>query len=233
MTTSTILIIEDDYSIAHLQKDYLEINNMSVTIITDGKEGLDNALTHHYDLIIVDIMLPTMDGFEICKRIREKKDTPIMIVSAKREDFDKVRGLGLGADDYLVKPFSPNELVARVKAHINRHQTLKPVVIEKNTIDAEGIFIDKDAHKVFVLNKEIIFTNKEFALLLFLMEHPNRVWSKDDLFELLWNQDTLGTDLATIVVHIKRIREKLKNGHLIDDPIETIWGSGYRFNSKA
>ena len=182
-----VLIIEDDPSIADLQKDYLEINDMTVTIEHDGKKGLEAALNEPFDLIILDVMLPTMDGFEICRAIRKKKQTPIMIVSAKKEDIDKIRGLGLGADDYIIKPFSPNELVARAKAHMNRYQ-------------------------------------------LFLMEHPNRVWNKEELFESVWGFDALDTEVSTVVVHIKRIREKLKKANLSDSPIETLWGSGYRFN---
>lgn len=170
-----------------------------------------------------------MDGFEICKQIRLKKQLPIMIASAKKEDFDKVRGLGLGANDYLVKPFSPNELVARVKAHIARYQSIQP----KSTtaiLEIQDIRIDQTAHKVFVLEQEVIFTNKEFALLLFLAEHPNRVWNKEELFEKIWGFDVLDTEVSTVVVHIKRIREKLKQANLSSSPIETIWGSGYRFN---
>lgn len=224
-----ILIIEDDVSIANLQKDYLEINEMEVTIETDGQKGLQSALDHPYDLIIVDLMLPSMDGFEICKQIRLKKQLPIMIVSAKKEDFDKVRGLGLGANDYLVKPFSPNELVARVKAHIARYQSIQPT--NATVLEIQDIRIDQAAHKVFVLEQEVIFTNKEFTLLLFLAEHPNRVWNKEELFEKIWGFDALDTEVSTVVVHIKRIREKLKQANLPTSPIETIWGSGYRFNN--
>lgn len=224
-----ILIIEDDPSIANLQKDYLEINEMEATIAKNGANGLNIALNHEFDLIILDIMLPNMDGFEICKRIREKKQTPIMMVSARKEDIDKIRGLGLGADDYMVKPFSPNELVARVKAHISRYQSLRPKE-EQNTIELKEMLIDKSAHRVYVQKEEVFFTHKEFKLLLFLAEHPNRVWSKEELFERLWDFEALDTDVATVVVHIKRIREKLKKAKLSTIPIETIWGSGYRFN---
>ncbi len=224
-----ILIIEDDPSIANLQKDYLEINQMDVTIENDGLQGLETARNHFFDLIIVDIMLPTVDGFEICKKIRAHTQIPIMIVSAKKEDFDKVRGLGLGANDYLVKPFSPNELVARVKAHISRYQSLQPT-INQDIIETPDLRIDKTAHKAFVLEQEVFFTHKEFNLLVFLAEHPNRVWRKEELFETLWGFDSLDTDVATVVVHIKRIREKLKKANLSTSPIETIWGSGYRFN---
>lgn len=229
--TATILIIEDDPSIAELQKDYLEINNMDVTIECDGKIGLKIALEHDFDLIILDIMLPSMNGFEICKAIREEKQTPLIIVSAKTEDIDKIRGLGLGADDYIIKPFSPNELVARVKAHMNRYQLLSGNNDQPKMIKLANISINIDAHKVYVLEEEIIFTNKEFQLLLFLMEHPNRVWSKEELFERIWDFDVLDTEVATVTVHIKRIREKLRKTKLTELPIETLWGSGYRFNT--
>lgn len=229
--TATILIIEDDPSIAELQKDYLEINNMDVTIECDGKIGLKIALEQDFDLIILDIMLPSMNGFEICKAIREEKQTPLIIVSAKTEDIDKIRGLGLGADDYIIKPFSPNELVARVKAHMNRYQLLSGNNDQPKMIKLANISINVDAHKVYVLEEEIIFTNKEFQLLLFLMEHPNRVWSKEELFERIWDFDVLDTEVATVTVHIKRIREKLRKTKLTELPIETLWGSGYRFNA--
>lgn len=229
--THKILIIEDDPSIANLQKDYLEINQMTALIEHDGKKGLETALAQPFDLIIIDIMLPNMDGFEICKQIRQQKQTPIMIVSAKKEDIDKIRGLGLGADDYMIKPFSPSEMVARVQAHIKRHQTL---TLDKEDnhqlLEVENLTIDKAAHKVFILEQEITFTTKEFNLLLFLAEHPNRVWSKEQLFEQVWGMDVLDSDVSTVVVHIKRIREKVKDKQLPSIPIETIWGSGYRFN---
>ena len=225
-----ILIIEDDPSIADLQKDYLEINDMTVTIEHDGKKGLEAALNEPFDLIILDVMLPTMDGFEICRAIRKKKQTPIMIVSAKKEDIDKIRGLGLGADDYIIKPFSPNELVARAKAHMNRYQLLSKAEQPPQLLKINEIAVDTAAHKVFVLENEVIFTSKEYKLLVFLMEHPNRVWNKEELFESVWGFDALDTEVSTVVVHIKRIREKLKKANLSDSPIETLWGSGYRFN---
>ena len=225
-----VLIIEDDPSIADLQKDYLEINDMTVTIEHDGKKGLEAALNEPFDLIILDVMLPTMDGFEICRAIRKKKQTPIMIVSAKKEDIDKIRGLGLGADDYIIKPFSPNELVARAKAHMNRYQLLSKAEQPPQLLKINEIAVDTAAHKVFVLENEVIFTSKEYKLLVFLMEHPNRVWNKEELFESVWGFDALDTEVSTVVVHIKRIRKKFKKANLSDSPIETLWGSGYRFN---
>lgn len=226
-----ILIIEDDVSIAELQRDYLEIHKIEADIVTDGFEGMNRAINEHYDLVVIDLMLPSMDGFEICRRIREKKDIPLMIVSAKKEDIDKIRGLGLGADDYITKPFSPSELVARVQAHIKRYKQLTGTGQEQETIETKNILVDKAACKVFVLGQEVIFTTKEFDLLVFFMEHPNRVWTKEQLFRQLWYMDDLDGDVFTVVVHIGRIRDKLKKGKLSELPIETIWGSGYRFNS--
>lgn len=191
---------------------------------------MEAALNEPFDLIILDVMLPTMDGFEICRAIRKKKQTPIMIVSAKKEDIDKIRGLGLGADDYIIKPFSPNELVARAKAHMNRYQLLSNAEQPPQLLKINEIAVDTAAHKVFVLENEVIFTSKEYKLLVFLMEHPNRVWNKEELFESVWGFDALDTEVSTVVVHIKRIREKLKKANLSDSPIETLWGSGYRFN---
>lgn len=230
--SQTILIIEDDPSIANLQKDYLEIDNFDVTIETNGLAGKELALTTDYDLIILDIMLPGIDGFEICKAIRKEKLVPILIVSAKKEEIDKIRGFGLGADDYMIKPFSPSELVARVKAHITRYQKLTNLNhVTKEVIEAHDLTINLLSRQVFVRNTEVIFTPKEFDLLVYLAEHPKRVFEKEQLFETIWGQDSLDTELATIVVHIKRIREKLKKAELNPIPIETIWGSGYRFNN--
>ncbi|AQP53393.1 DNA-binding response regulator [Vagococcus penaei] len=226
-----ILIIEDDPSIANLQRDYLEINGYTVTIEHNGHEGLHLALTIDFSLVIVDIMLPTMDGFDICKAIRRVKQTPIIIVSAKREDIDKIRGLGLGADDYVIKPFSPSELVARVNAHISRYKTLLNEHSEKDVSQIGLITIDHLAHKVTTKGSDINLTNKEFSLLSFLATHPNRVWHKEALFEAVWGFDVLDTDVSTVVVHIKRIREKLKKAGIIDFPIETVWGSGYRLTN--
>ena len=226
-----ILIIEDDISIAELQRDYLEIHEIEAEIVTDGFEGLNRALTEPFDLIVVDLMLPSMNGFEICRRIREKKNIPLIIVSAKKEDIDKIRGHGLGADDYITKPFSPSEFVARVQAHSKRYRQLTGTGQTQDYLENKNIIVDKAARKVFVLGQEVIFTTKEFDLLVFFMEHPNRVWTKEQLFHQLWYMDDLDGDVFTVVVHVVRIRDKLKKGKLSELPIETIWGSGYRFNS--
>ncbi len=224
-----ILIIEDDISIAELQKDYLEINQFKVDIETTGDDGLRKALEDHYDLVILDLMLPGKDGFEICKQIRLKKDIPILMVSAKKEDIDKIRGLGLGADDYVTKPFSPSELVARVKAHISRFARLTSGDdSKKEQIVIGGLHIDKASRRVFIDQEEKLLTTKEFDLLCLLAQNPERVFSKDEIFEKIWGWDSTG-DIATVVVHIRKIREKIERDPSNPRYIETLWGSGYRF----
>lgn len=224
-----ILIIEDEESIAELQKDYLEINNYEVVIAKDGKTGCELVLKERFDLCILDLMLPGMDGFDICKAIREVKNIPIIMVSAKKDDIDKIRGLGLGADDYMTKPFSPSELVARVKAHLARYERLVGSTAETNEeVNIRGLRIDKTARRVFVNGEERNLTSKEFDLLLFLAEHPNRVYTKAELFSQIWDMESIG-DIATVTVHIKKIREKIEFDSAKPQYIETIWGVGYRF----
>lgn len=226
---SKILIIEDEEAIAELEKDYLELNSFEVSIENTGDKGLQTALNNEFDLIILDLMLPGMDGFEICKRIREEKNVPILMVSAKKDDIDKIRGLGLGADDYLTKPFSPSELVARVKAHMARYDRLVGSHSkENNMIEVRGIKIDKTARRIFIDGEEKTFTTKEFDLLTFLAENPNHVYTKEELFREIWDMDSIG-DIATVTVHIKKIREKIETDTSKPQYIETIWGVGYRF----
>ncbi|MCI5501591.1 MAG: response regulator transcription factor [Lachnospiraceae bacterium] len=226
---SKILIIEDEKAISELEKDYLELSDFEVTIEEDGNQGAARAISEDFDLIILDLMLPGMDGFDICKLIREKKDTPIIMVSAKKDDIDKIRGLGLGADDYMTKPFSPSELVARVKAHLARYERLTSAGVQKNeVIEIRGLKIDKTARRVYVNGEEKIFTTKEFDLLTFLAENPNHVFSKEELFNKIWNMESVG-DIATVTVHIKKIREKIEKSTSKPQYIETIWGVGYRF----
>ncbi|MFF2286597.1 response regulator transcription factor [Peribacillus butanolivorans] len=224
-----ILLIEDDVSIAELQRDYLEINDFSVNIQHTGDAGLQQALQENNDLIILDIMLPGVNGFEICKQIRAVKDIPILLVSAKNEDIDKIRGLGLGADDYITKPFSPNELVARVKAHLARYERLAGSQAKTNTVFVHGISIDKSARKVHVNGEEIPFTTKEFDLLLFLVMHPNQVLSKEQLYERIWGMES-AADVSTVTVHIRKLREKIEREPAHPKFLETVWGAGYRFN---
>jgi len=226
---SKILIIEDELAIAELEKDYLELSGFDVEVETSGDVGLTKALEEDYNLIILDLMLPNVDGFEICKRIREVKNIPIIMVSAKRDDIDKIRGLGLGADDYMTKPFSPSELVARVKAHLARYERLIGSGIRENeTVEIRGLKIDKTARRVFLNGEEKIFTTKEFDLLTFLAENPNRVFTKEELFREIWDMESVG-DIATVTVHIKKIREKIEYDTSKPQYIETIWGVGYRF----
>lgn len=226
---SRILIVEDEISIAELEKDYLELSNYEVGIASDGETGESMALKGDYVLCILDVMLPGKDGFEICKAIRKEKNIPIIMVSAKRDDIDKIRGLGLGADDYITKPFSPSELVARVKAHLARYDRLVASTVPQNDVlEIRGLKIDKTARRVFVNNEEKVFTTKEFDLLLFLASNPNKVFSKDELFRNIWDMESIG-DIATVTVHIKKIREKIEYDTSKPQYIETIWGVGYRF----
>ena len=226
---SKILIVEDEVAIAELEKDYLELSGCDVVMQHTGDAGLKAALNEDFNLIILDLMLPNVDGFEICKKVREKKNTPIIMVSAKKEDIDKIRGLGLGADDYMTKPFSPSELVARVKAHLARYERLVGSGVKANEIiEIRGIKIDKTARRVYVNGEEKAFTTKEFDLLTFLAENPNHVFTKEELFNKIWDMESIG-DIATVTVHIKKIREKIEFNTSKPQYIETIWGVGYRF----
>lgn len=226
---SRILIVEDEVAIADLEKDYLELSGFEVEIENDGTKGLERALHEEFDLFILDLMLPGVDGFEICKKIREIKNAPILMVSAKKDDIDKIRGLGLGADDYVTKPFSPSELVARVKAHLARYERLIGSNMPQNDIiEIRGIKIDKTARRVWVNGEEKQFTTKEFDLLTFLAENPNHVFTKEELFRKIWDMESIG-DIATVTVHIKKIREKIEMNTNKPQYIETIWGVGYRF----
>ncbi len=226
---SKILIVEDEVAIAELEKDYLELSGFEVEVETQGDAGLLRALKEDFDLIILDLMLPGLDGFEICRKIRETKNTPIIIVSAKKDDIDKIRGLGMGADDYMTKPFSPSEMVARVKAHLARYERLISSGMPSNdVIEIRGIKIDKTARRVWVNGEETNFTSKEFDLLTFLAQNPNHVYTKEELFQEIWDMESIG-DIATVTVHIKKIREKIEYDTSKPQYIETIWGVGYRF----
>ncbi|MCI8709223.1 MAG: response regulator transcription factor [Dorea sp.] len=226
---SKILIVEDEEAIADLEKDYLELSGFKVEVANDGQNGLLKALKENYDLFILDLMLPGVDGFDICRQIREEKNTPIIMVSAKKDDIDKIRGLGLGADDYMTKPFSPSELVARVKAHLARYDRLTGSAVEKNKVlEIRGLKIDTTARRVWINGEEKPFTTKEFDLLTFLASHPNHVYTKEELFREIWDMESIG-DIATVTVHIKKIREKVEMDTSNPQYIETIWGVGYRF----
>ena len=224
-----ILIVEDEEAIADLEKDYLELSGFEVEVANDGETGLEKALNEDFNLLILDLMLPGVDGCEICRQVRDKKNTPIIMVSAKKDDIDKIRGLGLGADDYMTKPFSPSELVARVKAHLARYERLVGSAAEANKIiEIRGLKIDTTARRVWVNGEEKNFTTKEFDLLTFLASHPNHVYTKDELFSEIWDMESIG-DIATVTVHIKKIREKIEMDTANPQYIETIWGVGYRF----
>lgn len=231
---SKILIVEDEMPIAELEKDYLELSGFEVEIENDGAKGLKMALEGKYNLVILDLMLPGADGFEICKKIREVSEIPIMMVSAKKEDIDKIRGLGLGANDYMTKPFSPSELVARVKAHLDRYNKLmgSTARMQNEVITAGGLKIDRTARRVYVDGVEKTLTTKEFDLLFFLAKNPNRVFSKEELLQEVWDLNPVGADIATVTVHIKKIREKIEKDTQNPEYIETVWAVGYRFIEK-
>nr|WP_217633930.1 response regulator transcription factor [Virgibacillus salinus] len=223
-----ILIIEDDKSIAELEQDYLEIEGFEVVIASDGETGLEAVSRQHFNLILLDLMLPNISGFELCKKIRINSNIPILMVTAKDEDIDKVRGLGLGADDYIVKPFSPSELVARVKAHLARYERLIKTNDTTEDIHKSGLRINIASRQVFIHEKEVPFTTREFDLLTFLAKHPNQVFSKEHLFERIWGIESMG-DTATVIVHVKKIRKKIEKDTANPQFIQTVWGSGYRF----
>ena len=225
-----ILIIEDDLSIAELENDYLTMSGFECDIATDGNSGLEKARSGDYALIIVDIMLPGRDGFSICKEIRAESDVPIIFLSAKSDEIDKVRGLGLGADDYMTKPFSPSELVARVKSHIARYEKLTAAAnkAKPDVLTIGGLKLDKNAHRVYVDDNEVAMPVKEYELLLFLAENPNIVFNKERLFDRIWGMDAMG-DVSTVTVHIQRIRDKIDKNRSGNKFIETVWGAGYRF----
>ncbi|TDQ36594.1 response regulator transcription factor [Aureibacillus halotolerans] len=227
-----LLIIEDDEVISEVQKDYLEASGYEVDIATNGTDGVKMALEGAYDLLLLDLMLPGMDGYQICEAVREAKDIPILMISAKTEEIDKIRGFRLGADDYIVKPFSVGELVARVKAHLARFNRLTSGAAasssQKELLQLGALRIDQPPRKVFVHDKEVTLTTKEYDLLLYLASHPNRVFSKEDLFERIWGLDSFG-ELPTVTVHVSRLREKIEPNPAHPQWIETVWGVGYRF----
>jgi len=228
-TEKRILIIEDDRSIAELERDYLEVSDFAVDIAEDGPTGLEMQKKGNYSLILLDVMLPGMDGFDVLKELRASCNIPILMVTARKDDIDKILGLGLGADDYLTKPFSPSELVARVKAHISRYERLMSAAApQNNVVEIRGLRIEKDSRRVFVDGDEKTLTAREFDLLLFLAEHPNKVFSKDDLFREVWCQESMG-ETASVTVYIKKLREKIELNPSKPQFIDTIWGVGYRF----
>ncbi len=225
-----ILIVEDDADIAAIERDYLELGGYAVTIAPDGTTGLDAALHQPFDLLILDVMLPGVDGFTICKQVRAQKDIPILMVTARGEDVDKIRGLGFGADDYIDKPFSPSVLVARVKAHLAQYARLKPCADVPRTITAGPLTADPAARRITKNGTEIPLKNKEYELLLFLMRHPEQVFSREDLYELIWGLESMG-DNITVAVHINRLREKIEDDPAKPKLLQTVWGVGYRLHA--
>jgi DNA-binding response OmpR family regulator len=223
-----ILIIEDDRAISDIERDYLELSGFETETAYDGVDGLNKALASGHDLILLDLMLPGLDGFSVCKKLREKIDIPILMVTARTQDIDKIRGLGFGADDYIEKPFSPGVLVARVKANLAQYDRLKPKPQAGGAAVAAGPFVmDSDAHTASVNGRELQLKNKEFELLLFLLRHPNQVFSREDLYELIWGLESMG-DNITVAVHINRLREKIESDPSKPEYIQTVWGVGYR-----
>ena len=227
---SKVLIVEDDELIAELERDYLEAGGFDVELVFDGNEGMKRATAGDWDALILDVMLPGRNGFEVCREVRKNLDLPVLMVTAKKEDVDKIRGLGLGADDYLVKPFSPAELVARVKSHIQIHNRLLENRTQErdNELAIKNLKILPKARRVYLDEEEMNLANKEFELLLFLAENPNIVFSKDTLFDRIWGMDSVGST-ATVTVHVNRLREKLEKEEETPQFIETVWGAGYRF----
>lgn len=225
-----ILIIEDDINIAEMERDYLQLNGYKAEIVQDGSQGLKMALQGIYDVIIVDLMLPGKDGYEITRELRKKFEIPIIVVSARTEDIDKIRGLDFGADDYLTKPFSPAELAARVKSHINRYERLKGNNTSSEIINRGGLEINTASHRVLVNGKEIQMTSKEYAILVFLASNPNIVFTKEHIFDRVWGDEFCG-DTATVPVHIQKIRKKIEKDPSNPEFIETLWGTGYRFKA--
>ena len=222
-----ILIVEDDADIAAIERDYLELGGYEVSVCTDGTSGLTAALEQSFDLLLLDLMLPEMDGFTICRKVREAKDIPILMVTALGKDVDKIRGLGYGADDYIEKPFSPSLLVARVKAHLAQYQRLKPSAAETTMLTAGRLTADTASRRITKNGVEVTLKNKEYELLVFLMRHPGQVFSREDLYEMIWGLESLG-DNITVAVHINRLREKLEDDPTHPKLLQTVWGVGYR-----
>jgi DNA-binding response OmpR family regulator len=224
-----VLVIEDDADIAELEKDYLQLNGYHAEVVHDGAQGLKKAVSGHFDIVVVDLMLPGKSGYEIIREVRRKFEIPVVVVSAKGEDIDKIRGLDIGADDYLTKPFSPAEFMARIKSHLKRYERLKGSADHRETILHRGLEINTASHQVFVNGREVQLTTKEYEILTFMASHPNIVFSKERLMDAVWGDEYYG-DTATIAVHIQKIRKKIEADPTTPTYIETLWGTGYRFN---
>lgn len=234
MTSTHILIIEDNLTIAEIERDFLTFEGFQVTVETDGKAGYERALSQHFDLLLIDIMLPSMTGYDICRELRNKLDVPMIMVTAKDDDVDKIRGLSIGADDYITKPFSPTELVARVKANLAQYERIRakqtvPTPAPAHRLVQEGfIKINTATRRAYASDQEISLKHKEYELLLFLVSNPDIVFSKEHLYEQIWGMDAYG-DLKTVAVHINRLREKIEPDPANPQCIKTVWGAGYKF----
>lgn len=235
---SKILIVEDDEKIAQLEADYLISNGYEVQILSDGLQVIPELKEKKYDLILLDLMLPGCSGYDICRQIRDEIDIPILMVTARTESVDVIRGLGLGADDYITKPFDPSQLVARVRSHLKRYErltgknnqeTARETKAEVRSIQVKDVVIEPKTWKVWKQGVEIKLPHREFELLVFLAENANIVFSKEELFEKIWGYDYV-SDAATVSVHINRIREKIEDDVRNPQIIETVWGAGYRLN---
>ena len=225
---SKVLIIEDEVAIADLEKDYLELSGFRVEIENNGNQGLARALSEEFDMFILDLMLPGVDGFEICKKIRENKNTPILMVSAKKDDIDKIRGLGLGADDYITKPFNILEVKARIKAIMRRTNRKEKTQEEEKIIEGKDMRLDREGRRVYISGREINLTAKEFEVLELLMLNPNKVYGRENLLKLVWGSDYPG-DVRTVDVHIRRLREKIETNPSEPKYVHTKWGVGYYY----
>lgn len=227
MSDKRILIIEDDPDMSSIERDYLQLSGYSVAIASDGNDGLSQALSQPFDLILLDLMLPGLDGFSICRKVREQKDIPILIVTARGKDVDKIRGLGFGADDYIEKPFSPSVLVARVRANLAQYDRLKPAAVQEEVLSVGPLTAQPKLHRILLSGKELPLKNREYELLLFLMRHPGQVFSREDLYEMIWGLESLG-DNVTVAVHVNRLREKIEKDPSHPVLLTTVWGVGYR-----
>ena len=227
-----ILIIEDEKALASLLSDYLSADGLEVESRADGASGLEAALSGSFDLVLLDLMLPVMDGFEVCRRLRAERDVPVLILSARREDGDKIRGLGIGADDYVIKPFSPAELVARVKSHLSRYERLTGRARADRWISDGSLSVNVEARRVKRNDAEVMLTAKEFDLLLLFIRNPDRAFTRGEIYSRIWGDD-LYVDPSNIAVHVRRLREKIEDDPSEPRHIETVWGVGYRWKPQA
>lgn len=229
---ATILIVDDEERIRRLLRMYLEREDYIIEEAENGEDALALALEKEYDLILLDLMLPGMNGEEVCERLRETKATPVIMLTAKGEEANRVQGFEVGTDDYIVKPFSPREVVLRVRALLRRSSTTKFLETEptsKNVLVFPHLTIDHDAHRVLVDKKEVSLTPKEYELLLFLANAPDKVFTREELLKDVWNYEFFG-DLRTVDTHVKRLREKLNRvSEVAANMIVTVWGVGYKF----